>query len=296
VVIKRAGDVIPYVIGPITDLRNGDEIVYVPPETCPTCGQPIEHFQGEVAWYCVNNSCPAQLIRLLEHFASRGAMDITGLGIKIVEQLVNENLVNDLADIYQLTKAQLLTLEGFALKKADNLLVAIENSKIQPLNRLIFALGIRGVGEVMANELSRHYRYLDTLSRVTMENLQNIEGIGPNIAFAIVDWFSRETNLRLIEKLRKAGVWPIEISEPVMVTIPKKFSDMTFVITGSIEGFTRNEIKEFIQQNGGKVTDSISKNTTYLLVGDQPGTKFDKAKSLGIKIIDIHEFNNLLNG
>ena len=163
VAVKRAGDVIPYVIGPIEQARTGEEWPFVPPETCPVCDQPVEHFEGEVAWYCVNVSCPAQLIRHLEHFVSRGAMDIAGLGIKIVEQLVEARLVTDMADLYTIKKDQLLKLEGFADKKADNLIASIDVSRNQPLPRLINALGIRGVGEVMAVDLSHHYSDLDTV-------------------------------------------------------------------------------------------------------------------------------------
>ena len=295
VTIKRAGDVIPYVIGPIVDIRTGSEIIFTPPLTCPTCGQPIEHFDGEVAWYCVNTTCSAQIIRLLEHFASRGAMEITGLGIKIVEQLVEADLINDVADIYNLTKSSLLELEGFAEKKAENLLEAIDISKKKPLSRLIYALGIRGVGEVMAIELAKHFTDLDRLSDASETDLQEIEGIGPNIALAVVDWFGREMNRQLLNKLCKAGVWPEEKGISQQLNSSELFSNMTFVITGTINGYTREELKEIIQQNGGKVSDSVSKNTNYLLVGEQPGSKLEKAKNIGVKIIDIQELNMLLD-
>jgi DNA ligase (NAD+) len=292
--IKRAGDVIPYVIGPIQDLRIGKEIIFSPPRNCPTCGQPVEHFEGEVAWFCVNTSCSAQLIRNLEHFASRGAMDIVGLGIKIVEQLVESHLVDDVADIYILNKDKLLTLEGFAGKKADNLLNSIEISKTRPLSRLINALGIRGVGEVMAVELAHNFEDLDKFSRATFDDLQHIEGVGPNIALAIVDWFKRETNRKLLGKLKRAGVWPVEETNTKLTRTERIFSNLVFVVTGTLPGFTRDELKEIIKQNGGKVTDSVSKNTSYLLAGEQPGSKVDKAKQLGVKIIGLEEFNKLL--
>ncbi len=295
VAVKRAGDVIPYVIGPIQDLRSGKEIIYTPPQKCPTCGQIVEHIEGEVAWFCVNASCPAQLIRNLEHFASRGAMDIVGLGIKIVEQLVNNKLVKDVADIYTLDKKQLLSLEGFAEKKADNLISSIEDSKNRPLYRLITALGIRGVGEVMAVELSQNYVDLDKLSRVTIEELQKIEGVGPNIALGIVDWFKPEANKRVLIKLRASGVWPVEKTNIRLAGVQLRFSDQVFVITGTLPGYSRDELKEIIQKNGGKVTDYVSKNTNYLLVGDQPGSKLEKAKQLGVNVIGIDEFNTLLN-
>jgi DNA ligase (NAD+) len=294
VAIKRAGDVIPYVIGPIEEVRNGKEVVFSPPRTCPTCGQPVEHFEGEVAWYCVNTACPAQLIRNLEHFASRGAMDIVGMGIKIVEQLVESKLVRDVADIYSITRPQLLTLEGFAGKKADNLLSSIEASRHQPLSRLINALGIHGVGEVMASELARNFEDLDKLSRTTEAKLQNIEGVGPNIAMAIVDWFNRDTNRTLLQKLREAGVWPVEKPARPGESTQARLTDLVFVITGTIGGYSRDNLKDIIQGNGGKVTDSVSKNTDYLLLGAQPGSKLDKARQLGVKVIGIAELNTML--
>jgi DNA ligase (NAD+) len=294
VAIKRAGDVIPYVIGPIADLRTGQEVLFKPPHSCPTCGQLVEHLTGEVAWYCVNTSCPAQLIRNLEHFASRGAMDIVGLGIKIVEQLVVNGLVKDVADLYKLNRNELLTLEGFAEKKADNLLYAIEDSRNRSLSRLIIALGIRGVGEVVAAELAHFYPDLDMLARALIEDLQNIEGIGPNIAQAIVDWFSRSTNRLLLEKLRLAGVWPKELLINKLTKTNRSLTGLIFVITGTFEGFTRDEMKVLIQENGGKVTDSVSNNTSYLLVGEEPGSKLDKAKKIRIPILDINGFRELL--
>jgi DNA ligase (NAD+) len=293
VLLKRAGDVIPYVIGPIKDLRKGIETSYQPPTNCPACGQPVEHFDGEVAWYCVNTACSAQLIRNLEHFASRGAMDIVGLGIKIVEQLVENQLVGNAAEIYSLTEEQLLKLEGFADKKAENLLDSIQNSKDRPLSRVINALGIRGVGEVMAVELSRNFGDLEKLSHASMDDLQKIEGVGANIAMAIVDWFARKTNQDLINKLKNAGIWPVEQPTSAKASEQLPLSNMIFVITGTLAGYSREELKNIIEQNGGKVTDSVSKNTNYLLVGEQPGSKLDKAHKLGVTTIGMEEFTRL---
>jgi DNA ligase (NAD+) len=284
VLVKRAGEVIPYIIGPVVDARSGKEKKYKPPTKCPACGQPVEHFEGEVAWYCVNAACPAQLVRNVEHFVSRGAMDIVGLGYKIVEQLIETGLVKDVADLFTLKKNQLLELEGFAEKKAENLLGSIEQAKGQSLNRLIAALGIRGVGEVMANDLARSYGNLSALSKTTADELQQIEGVGPNIAESIVDWFSRPANQKLLKKLKAAGV------DPQMKKDEKKkegaFTGLTFVVTGTLPNFSRDDAKEFIENNGGKVTDSVSKKTSYLVLGENPGSKFEKAKELGIKIID----------
>jgi DNA ligase (NAD+) len=296
VAVKRAGDVIPYVIGPIEQARTGVEWPFVPPETCPVCDQPVEHFEGEVAWYCVNVSCPAQLIRHLEHFVSRGAMDIAGLGIKIVEQLVEARLVTDMADLFSINKDQLLKLEGFADKKADNLIASIDASRKQPLSRLINALGIRGVGEVMAVDLSHHYSDLELLSRATFDELQQIEGIGPNIAQAIVDWFGKERNREVLQKLLAAGVWPRAAMEEPNTEEKQPFEDLSFVITGTLQGFTREGVKEFIEKSGGKVIDSVSKKTSYLVLGENPGSKYDKAREMNIPILDENGLKKLAAG
>jgi DNA ligase (NAD+) len=300
VLVKRAGEVIPYVIGPVVEARTGMEKPFEPPKVCPACNQPVEHFEGEVAWYCVNAACPAQLIRNVEHFVSRGAMDIVGLGIKIVEQLIEAGLVHDVADLFTLTKEQLLTLEGFADKKAENLLRSLEQARGRSLNRLLSALGMRGVGEVMAADLARRYPNLEALSKATMDELQQIEGVGPNIAAAIVDWFSRPQNQRLLEKLRAAGVWPVSqlsvLSEQLSANGEQSsgpLAGMTFVVTGTLAGFTREGVKEFIQAHGGKVTDSVSKNTSYLVLGENPGSKLDKARKLGVKVIGGEELRKL---
>jgi DNA ligase (NAD+) len=292
VALKRAGDVIPYVIGPIFEERTGNEIVYVPPSVCPTCGQPVENLVGEVAWYCVNVSCPAQLIRNVEHFVSRGAMDIVGMGIKIVEQLIVAGLVKDVADLYKLTRDDLLTLEGFAGKKADNLITSIQQSKNQPLSRLITALGIRGVGEVMAVDLAETFEDLGALSKATFEDLLRVEGVGQSIAQAILDWFARLANRQLMEKLQSLGVWP-KAAKRISSGHEPLFG-LTFVVTGTLASFSRDGIKEFIQEKGGKVTDSVSKNTSYLVLGENPGSKFDKARSLNVPVINEDELRKLV--
>ncbi len=284
VLVKRAGEVIPYVIGPVLDARTGKEKKYKPSTKCPACGQAVEHFEGEVAWYCVNAACPAQLVRNIEHFVSRGAMDIVGLGIKIVEQLIESGLVKDVADLFTLKKEQLLELEGFAEKKAVNLLGSIEQAKGQSLNRLIIALGIHGVGEVMAGDLSRRFGDLSSLSKANADDLQQIEGVGPNIAESIVDWFAQPANQKLLKKLKVVGLWPVAKMDE-----KKKegaFTGLTFVVTGTLPTLSRDGVKEFIEGNGGKTTDSVSKKTSYLVLGENPGSKFEKAKSLGVKIVD----------
>jgi DNA ligase (NAD+) len=292
--VKRAGDVIPYVIGPVVEARQGEVRPYHPPGTCPVCGQEVEHLPGEVAWYCVNASCPAQLIRNLEYFASRGAMDIVGLGMKIVEQLVNAGLIEDVADLYALKREQLLDLEGFAEKKAENLLAAIQESKQQTLSRLITALGIRGVGEVVAQDLAVHYRTLDELKEASGEELETIEGIGPNIARTVVDWFDRPANQTVLKKLKKVGVWP-EAERPEKQDAPgAPLAGLTFVVTGTLNTYTRQEIKKRIQSLGGRVTGSVSGNTDYLLAGENPGSKADKAAQRGIPTLTEEAFEALV--
>ncbi len=292
VMLKRAGDVIPYVIGPVVEARTGSEKPFTPPAVCPSCGEPVENIEGEVAWYCINPSCPAQLVRTLEHFVSRGALDIVGLGIKIVEQLVDEGLVKDPADLYTLKRDDLMRLEGFAEKKADNLLESISASKDQPLSRFLTALGIRGVGEVMANDLTKVYKDLDQLSNTSLEDLVTIEGVGPNIAQAIVDWFSRKSNRKLLEKFKAAGFWPVAARDEIS-DHPQVLTGLVFVITGTLS-VPRGEIKSLIEKYGGKVTGSVSKNTDYLLAGENAGSKLEKATDLGVKVLNEDDLKALV--
>jgi DNA ligase (NAD+) len=305
VLVKRAGEVIPYIIGPVIDARTGNEQPYIPPSACPACGQPVEHFEGEVAWYCVNAACPAQLLRNIEHFVSRGAMDINGLGEKIVEKLIETGAVKDVADIYLLKREDILAAVTKKDRKtkteppgkiAENLLAAIAASRRQPLNRLLAALGIRGVGEVAAADLARHFTDLDALARATDDDLQAIEGFGPNTALAIVDWFARPANQALLAKLKTVGLWPSG-GQSSVINRPSSdaLSGLTFVVTGTLPTFSREGVKEFIEAHGGKVTDSVSKKTSYLVLGAEPGSKYDKAMALGIKIIGEEELREIAN-
>jgi DNA ligase (NAD+) len=303
VLVKRAGEVIPYVIGPVLDVRTGKERKYKPPQVCPVCEQPVEHFEGEVAWYCVNAACPAQLQRNIEHFVSRGSMDINGLGFKIVEKLIDTGAIKDVADIYTLTREAILEAVTKKDRKtdkeppgkiADNLLSAIAESKNQSLPRLITALGIRGVGEVSARDLASHFENLDALSKASVDDLQQIEGVGPNIAEAIVDWFARPANQKILKKLKAVGLWPSENVGAKRASPEGKLTGLTFVVTGTLPTFSREDAKEFIESNGGKVTDSVSKKTDYLVLGENPGSKFEKAKSLGVKIIGEDELKKLV--
>jgi DNA ligase (NAD+) len=303
VLLKRAGEVIPYVIGPVVVARTGKETHYTPPQNCPACGQPVEHLEGEVAWYCVNAACPAQLIRNIEHFVSRGSMEITGLGIKIVEKLIETGAVRDVADLYTIARADILkavTKEDRKTKKeppgkiADNLLASIQASKARPLSRLIGALGIRGVGSVVAADLARAFGSLDALAAVSAADLQALDGIGPNIAEQIADWFGQERNQLVLKKLKAAGVWPELKQAERGRKAEGPLEGMTFVITGTLPSLSRDEAKDLIQARGGKVTDSVSKKTDYLVLGENPGSKHDKAKSLGVKIIGEEELRKLV--
>lgn len=304
VLVKRAGEVIPYVIGPVVEARTGKEKKYKLPTNCPSCGQPVERFEDEVAFYCVNAACPAQLVRNVEHFVSRGAMDIVGMGVRIVAKVIEASKVKDVADIYSLKRADILEAVTKKERKtekeppgkiADNLLASIEASKSRSLARLITALGIRGVGEVSAADLAAHFSDLDALSKVGAEELEQIDGIGPTVAESVAEWFARPVNKNVIKKLKAAGVWPQGgQSAAAKPRASNAFDGLTFVITGTLPTFSRDDAKEFIESHGGKVADSVSKKTTYLVLGEAPGSKYDKAKSLGVKIIGEEELKKLV--
>ncbi len=295
VIVKRAGDVIPYIIGPIEIARTGIEKEYQRPKECPACGEPVSRVEGEVALYCINPGCPEQLIRNIEHFVSRSTLDIVGLGIKVVEQLVNQDLIKDVADLYRLSKDDLMGLEGFADKKAENILTAIEESKKQPLEKLIFALGIMGVGEVVSLDLARNFGSLDALELAKKGDLEAIPGIGPNIADAVVEWFNHPANKKVLEKLRAVGMWPTKNIDILKAVAQLPLAGMSIVVTGSLESFTRSEIKSFITDNGGKVSSSVSSKTDYLVIGEKPGSKLEKAQELNVKILTEDELISLTN-
>ena len=295
VYLKRAGDVIPYIIGPVRERRDGSEVIFLPPALCPVCGQEVEHFEDEVAWYCVNNACSAQLIRNIEHFVSKGAMNIVGLGIKIVEQLVDAGLVKDIADLYSLDIQALLSLDGFGVKKADNLLMAIDSSRSASLDRFITALGIHGVGEVLSGDLARYYRDLDNLAGARVDDLMGVEGVGPNIARSIVDWFGREANRAVLEKFRSLNIWPVVKTDERADAKQQLLYGKTFVITGTFADNRRDDLSAAIQSMGGKVSDTVSKKTDYLLVGENPGSKLSKAQILGVNILNFAQFQELIS-
>jgi DNA ligase (NAD+) len=293
VLVKRAGEVIPYVIGPVMEARSGKEKRYKIPTRCPSCKERLERLPGEVAVYCVNSACPAQLVRNLEHYASRGAMDIEGLGIKVAELLVEQGLIGDVADIYALTREDLLNLEGFAEKRADNLLAAIAGTRARSLARLIGSLGIRGVGETVASDLAGRFADLRELQSADQADLEEVEGIGPNTATAIVDWFSRPANKKMVEKLHRAEVWPRVVARRQRAG-PSPLDGLTFVITGTLPSLSRDEAKDLIQANGGKVTGSVSRKTDFLVLGESPGSKLDQASRLGIPTLSEEALRDLI--
>jgi DNA ligase (NAD+) len=296
VVVKRAGDVIPQVVKPILDLRPAETQPAQPPGQCPVCGEPTARLGDEVAVFCINSSCPAQLIRQIEYFVSRAAMDIPGFGIKIGEQFVREGLIKDLADIFFLNREQLLQLEGFGQKRVDNLLAGIEASKKCPFERFLTGLGIRYVGSTMAGIVAEALPSIDLISQASEKDLLEIEGVGPRIAESVAAWFSRPANQALIEKFRQAGVTLEKIKAAVSEGDAQTLAGLSFVITGSLPNLTRDEAKSLIERHGGKVTGSVSKKTDYLVVGENPGSKLDKAQALGVSILDEEGLKNLAAG
>ena len=292
VIIQRAGEVIPEIVAPVLSKRTGDEKVFVMPDRCPACGSEVFKPEGEAIARCTNASCPAQLHRLLAHFVSRNAMDIDGIGEKIAGALIENGLVKDAADLYSLTKEQLMTMDGIEEKSANNLLNAISESKERPLARFIFALGIRHVGAEIADILANHFGSIDTLSQATGKELTQIPAIGPKIAESIVAFFHKEGNRSIIERLEQAGV-TLKESEDKQKDLPLK--GQQFVLTGTLGSLTRNEAKARIKALGGGIGSSVSKKTTYVVAGTDPGSKLEKAQKLGIKIIDEGEFLKLID-
>jgi len=305
VFVQRAGDVIPKVIGPTPESKQNPNrekefslLDKLPKNAhgqpvCPECEAVVVKPKGEVMYYCPNTACPAQRQQSLEHFVSRGAMDIRGIGESLSATLFEKGLVKDVADLYYLKdkKEQLLSLEKMAEKSVDNMLNAIEKSKDTPLARLIFALGIKHVGAEMAEVLASKFESIDKLAKASREELMDIDTIGPKIADSIVAFFRQEENRKIIEKLRKAGVWPKrEVVKPEALPL----TGMEFVITGTLEAFSRQEAETRVKALGGATGNSVTQKTAYLVVGADPGSKLAKARSLGIKQLNEEEFLNLL--
>ncbi len=293
VIVQRAGDVIPEIIGPIPSRRTGEERMFEMPTRCPVCGAEVIRPEGEAAARCTGAACPAKLVELLKHFASRAAMDIEGLGEKLCESLVRSGLVKDVADLYKLTKLDLLKLERMGLKSAANIVNAIQKSKNRPLSRLIFALGIPLVGQETAQILAQRFRSIDNLAKASIDELMRIPGIGPKVAESVVTFFRQESNRKIIEKLRSYGV---KLEEEAPAAPPKKLPlrGMEFVFTGRLESFSRSEAEEKVKSLGASVGSTVTRRTTYLVVGADPGSKLEKAKALGTKLLTEEEFLRLL--
>ncbi len=292
VIVKRSGDVIPYVTGPVVSARTGREKIIAPPKKCPFCETPTIRREGEVAIYCPNRDCPGKLDRAVQFFVSKGAMDIDGLGEKIASQLIEAELIEDVADIYSITRDQLLELEGFAEKKADKLLASIEASKSRSIDRLIAALGIPHVGSVAAEALANQFGSIDKFMQADVDALTQIEGIGPTIAASIVEWTQRKDHVELVARLKKAGL-TTKAAKAETDRSGGKLAGKTFVITGTLSQ-PRDEIANLIKSAGGKVTDSVSKKTDYVVAGEAPGSKLTKAQQLGVKILDEAALERLL--
>ncbi len=298
VVVKRAGDVIPQVVAPVPEARTGAERAHAMPAHGPSCGEPLERLEGEADWRCVSADCPAQLKRLIEHYASRNAMDIVGLGSKVAVVLVESGLVRGLPDLYRLTQDDLLGLDGFKAKKAENLLKGLNASKSRPLRRLLFGLGIRFVGETVAALLVSGFPSLDALGEASEEDMIAIDGIGPETAASVVAWFGHERNRRAVEALRELGVNTERLPEEAPAAKPSggAVAGKVFVLTGTLPTLARTEAKARIEAEGGKVTGSVSKKTDYVVAGEAAGSKLERAQELGVPVLDEPALLALLEG
>lgn len=286
VVIQRAGDVIPEVVSVVKEERDGDERPIVRPSVCPECGAPVEKPEGEAVARCVNLACPAQIVERIRHFTSRNAMNIEGFGDKWVQKLFEEGIIRDPADLYYLKKEDLLPLERMGEKLAENLLNSVQRSKQVPLSRFIYALGIRHVGERAAQLLADYLGSLDALMNATEGQLLQIPEIGPATAREIVEFFQREENRRVIQKMLDAGVAPVSERQKRS----DAFAGLTFVFTGALKRFTREQAEALVREMGGKASGSVSKQTSYVVVGESPGSKYQRALELGVPVLSEEEF------
>jgi len=296
VVLQRAGEVIPEIVEPIVSRRTGKEKTFHMPSRCPVCGSEVIKPEGEAMHRCTNAACPSQALERIKHFVSRGAMDLDGVGEKLCQALFEAGLIKDVADLYYLTKEELLGLERMADKNASKVLKSIEASKDRPLARVIFALGILHVGDQYAELLAEHFASIDDLAKASQEDLSSIPSIGPKIAEGILAFFRQERNRQIIQKLRKAGVKlekPEKVGEGLVPS--RSFAGLEFVLTGKLESFSRSEAEAKIKALGGKAGSDVTRKTSYVVVGADPGSKSAKAEKLGIKTLSEAEFLEMLN-
>ena len=291
VVIQKAGDVIPEVVDVIKQKRTGEEKIFEMPTVCPVCGSPVVREEGEAVARCIGIECKAVQLRSIAYFASKEGMEITGLGITIVEQLIESGLIENIADIYKLTKEDIASLRKSGDKFAQNLLDSIEKSKSNDLSKLINSFGIRHIGTKTSKILARRYKTLDNLVNATLEELSVIEDIGPVIAKSVYEFFKQEQTLDLIEKLKAVGVNMEYLAED---GADERFYGKTFVLTGSLEGYTREEASSIIEKFGGKTSNSVSRKTSYVLAGEEAGGKLTKAQALGVTIINESQFEEMI--
>ena len=294
VLVQKAGDIIPQVVEVIKEKRTGEEMEFKMPEECPVCGEPTVRLEGEAAVKCINISCPAQIRRGIIHFASREAMDIDGLGESIITLLLKQDLIKDISDLYYLKKEQISVLERMGDKSATNLINAINKSKENDLWRFINGLGIKLIGTKAAKILASEFKDLDKLMNATEQELINLEEFGQTMADSVVEFFKEEKNISVIEKLKEAGV-NTKLIESDDADIPKIFEKMKIVLTGTLPTLKRNDAKEMIEKRGGKATSSVSKSTSFVLAGEEAGSKLTKANDLGIKVIDEEKFLQLID-
>ncbi|GBU22409.1 NAD-dependent DNA ligase [Fibrobacteres bacterium R8-0-B4] len=292
--VEKSGEIIPKVMRVCADGRFAGSEPYEPPTECPSCGSLLARLEGEVALRCLNRSCAAQLAASIEHFVSRGAMDVRGMGPAVVKQLLDEGLIKNAADLYDLTAEKLLTLPRFAEKSAANIAEALEKSKTRPLDRLIFGLGIRMVGASSARDLAAAVDDISEFYKMGIDELEQIEGVGLSTAQSIRLFFDRPENVDMAERLRTAGLnmkgGKGQGGEP-----SGSFAGKTFVLTGTLERHTREQASEIILRGGGKVSSSVSKKTDFVLAGSEPGSKLDKALSLGVRVINEDEFEGMMD-
>ena len=291
VIIQRAGDVIPEVVKPLEERREGTEKEFEMPDVCPVCGSRLVRKPGEAVWRCPNPECFPRLVKRISHFASKGAMDIDGLGPKVAEQLINAGLVRDLPDIYGLTMDDLVSMERFGEKSARNLLDAIEKSRETTLPRFLYALGIRHLGEVAARRLAEHFGSIHKIMEADPEEISAIQGMGEELANSVSQWFHEEKNRKTVRKLLETG---IRFRDQAGNTGEKPLQGISFVFTGTLPTLKRSQAKAMAQEAGASVRSAVSRNTGYVVAGDNPGSKYDKARKLGIPIISEEEFLNMV--